>query len=162
MFPASGAWAVQVVEGAEVRLRSGRIGLLSVDVRAPVVRGAFRVGDQQIRLDLELALDQLRTSAFLLQGAARALVARHHATTLTYLGVGPMNQPWMITGPATAGDVQVDLALKVTAWQPAGADLGIELVGSANVGTVHLPLPGMGTVEDFSFDVDARLALGTQ
>jgi hypothetical protein len=35
----------------------------------------------------------------------------------------------------------------------------IELAGSANVGTVHLPLPGLGTVEDFSFDVDARLAL---
>jgi hypothetical protein len=24
---------------------------------------------------------------------------------------------------------------------------------------VHLPIPGMGTVEDFSFDVDAKLAL---
>ena len=35
----------------------------------------------------------------------------------------------------------------------------IELVGSADVGTVHLPLPGLGTVDDFSFDVDARLAL---
>jgi hypothetical protein len=35
----------------------------------------------------------------------------------------------------------------------------IEIVGSANMGTVHLPIPGMGTVEDFSFDVDAKLAL---
>ena len=35
----------------------------------------------------------------------------------------------------------------------------IELVGTANVGTVHLPLPGLGTVEDFSFDVDARLRM---
>ena len=35
----------------------------------------------------------------------------------------------------------------------------LELVGSANVDTVHLPLPGLGIVEDFSFDVDARLAL---
>ena len=35
----------------------------------------------------------------------------------------------------------------------------IEIVGSANIGTVHLPLPGMGTVEDFGFDVDARLAM---
>jgi hypothetical protein len=27
---------------------------------------------------------------------------------------------------------------------------------------VHLPLPGLGTVDDFSFDVDARLALRTR
>jgi hypothetical protein len=162
VFPQTGTWIVEIVEGAEVRLRSGRIGLLSVDVRAPVVRGAFRVSDQQIQLDLELALDQLRTSAFLLQGAARSLVARHHATTLQYRGLGNVTQPWVIQGPATAGDVCVDLTLNVSPWQPGADALGLELIGSANVGTVHLPLPGMGTVEDFSFDVDARLALGTQ
>lgn len=161
-FVPSGSWAVQLVDGAEVRLRSGRIGLLSVDVRAPVVSGAFQVSEQLIQLDLVLALDQLRTSAFLLQGAARSLVTRHNATNLVYRGVGNATQPWVIEGPATAGDVRVDLTLSVSRWQPLETSLGIELTGSANVGTVHLPLPGMGTVEDFSFDVDARLALGAQ
>ncbi len=162
MFPATGSWAVQVVDGAEVRLRSGRIGLLSVDVRAPVVSGTFQVSEEQVQLDLVLALDQLRTSAFLLQGAARGLVSRHNATNLVYRGIGQAESPWVIDGPATAGDVRVDLKLNVSQWAPATSALGIELVGGANVGTVHLPLPGMGTVEDFSFDVDARLTLDAQ
>jgi hypothetical protein len=34
-----GIWQVQAVEGAEVRLRSKRIGLVSVDVKAPVRSG---------------------------------------------------------------------------------------------------------------------------
>jgi len=162
VFPATGTWAVRVVDGAEVRLRSGRIGLLSVDVRAPVVSGTFQVSEEQVQLDLVLALDQLRTSAFLLQGAARSLVSRHNATNLVYRGIGPAESPWEINGPATAGDVRVDLRLSVSQWAPATSPWGIELMGSANVGTVHLPLPGMGTVEDFSFDVDAMLTLGTQ
>jgi hypothetical protein len=153
---------VQVIDGAEVRLRSGRIGLLSVDVRAPVVSGTFQVSEEQVQLDLVLALDQLRTSAFLLQGAARGLVSRHNATNLVYRGIGQAESPWVIDGPATAGDVRVDLKLNVSQWAPATSALGIELVGGANVGTVHLPLPGMGTVEDFSFDVDARLTLDAQ
>ena len=53
------------------------------------------------------------------------------------------------------------LDLTVTACGPSVDRMDeIELVGSANLGTVHLPLPGLGTVDDFSFDVDARLALG--
>ncbi|NQW72385.1 MAG: hypothetical protein HQ453_06610 [Actinobacteria bacterium] len=35
----------------------------------------------------------------------------------------------------------------------------IELGGAANLGTVNVPLPGLGRVDDFSFQVDARLAL---
>ena len=63
-----------------------------------------------------------------------------------------------VQGTATAGDIALEIALRITAIGPSHDPMGeIELTGSANVGTVHIPLPGMGTVEDFSFDVDARL-----
>jgi hypothetical protein len=159
--PIEGRWAVHTVDGAEVRLRSGRIGLVSVDVKAPVTGGELTVADGSARLTLRLALDQLKTGNFLLQAAARTLVTRHGAHQLTYDGAGTeAAAPWRVSGHAASGDVDIELDLTVT---PCGAAADrmdeIELVGSANLGTVHLPLPGLGTVEDFSFDVDARLAL---
>ena len=82
-------------------------------------------------------------------------------TGLSYDGQGSaVDHAWQITGHATAGDVDLVLDLTVTAIGTADEPMReIELVGSADVGTVHLPLPGLGTVEDFSFDVDARLAM---
>ena len=156
-----GSWQVHTVDGAEVRLRSGRIGLVSVDVTAPVSGGELIVAPDSARFTLRIALDQLKTGNFLMQAAARTLVTRHDAHVLSYDGQGPATVGgWHVTGHAWAGTVDLELELDVTAIGPQGDPMAeIELVGSANVGTVHLPLPGLGTVEDFSFDVDARLAM---
>jgi len=156
-----GTWAVHTVDGAEVRLRSGRIGLMSVDVTAPVTGGELTSSAGAAHFTLRMDLGQLKTGNFLLQAAARSLVSRHDAALLAYDGRGPAGEGgWQLTGHATAGDVDLVLDLTVTAIGPAGDPMGeIELVGTANVGTVHLPLPGLGTVEDFSFDVDARLRM---
>lgn len=156
----SGTWLVHAVDGAQVRLRSGRIGLMSVEVSAPVTSGRLHVSAQEVLLTLNLALDRLSTN-FLLQSAARSLVKKNDAHDLGYNGSGPSStSPWQVSGVAVAGGVNVELVLVVTPAGPAGDAMAeIELVGSANVGTVHLPLPGLGTVDDFSFDVDARLAL---
>lgn len=156
----SGQWTVHTVDGAAVRLRSGRIGLVSVDVTAPVTRGELHVTSEHVHLTLTLALDQLKTGNFIMEAAARTLVKRHDAHDLGYSGRGPAaDSPWQVSGSAEAGDVSVELTLTVTPIGTSDPMAEIELVGSANVGTVHLPLPGLGTVEDFSFDVDARLAL---
>ena len=156
-----GTWSIHTVDGADVRLKSGRIGLVSVDVTAPVSGGELVVASGSARLTLRLALDQLRTGNFLMQAAARSLVARHDAQVLTYDGTGSdVAAGWSVTGHAIAGNVDVELDLVVSAIGPSHAPMDeIEIVGSASVGTVHLPLPGLGTVEDFGFDVDARLAL---
>lgn len=157
----TGSWTVHTVDGAEVRLRSGRIGLMSVDVTAPVTGGELVSSDDGVRFTLRMDLGQLRTGNFLMQAAARSLIARHDAGLLSYDGQGSaVDGAWQITGHATAGDVDLVLDLTVTAIGAADEPMReIELVGSADVGTVHLPLPGLGTVEDFSFDVDARLAM---
>jgi hypothetical protein len=159
MAETEGVWAIHTVDGAEVRLRSGRIGLVKVDVRAPVSGGELTVRADEVRLTLHLALDQMRTS-IVMQAAARSIVTRHDARVLTYDGTGTNETPWQVSGHAAAGTIDIRLSLMVTACG-ADADLmsEIELVGTANLGTVHLPLPGLGTVDDFSFDVDARLAL---
>lgn len=154
----NGTWSIPSIDGADVRLRSGRIGLVTVDVTAPVRAGELTVADGDASLTLTLALDQLRTRNFIMQAAARTLVTQHRVHDLTYVGAGTHASPMIVMGVASAGDIAVDLGLTITPVGPADDPMAeIELVGSANVGTVHLPLPGMGTVEDFAFDVDARL-----
>lgn len=156
-----GSWSVHTVDGASVRLRSGRVGLVSVDVTAPVSGGELVIDGGEARLTLRLALDELRTGNFLLQAAARTLVSRHDAHVLTYEGHGPATaEGCHVTGHATSGDVDLELALDITDLGPEGSPLTeIGLAGSAYVGRVHLPLPGLGTVDDFSFDVEAHLAM---
>jgi hypothetical protein len=157
----NGAWAVHTVDGAVVRLRSGRVRMMTIDVTAPVSGGELDVSPDAVHLALRLELDQLRTRHFLMQAAARSLVSRNDAGLLVYRGEGiPGALPWQVRGRAQAGSVAVQLELAITPCGPAADPMAeIELRGSANVGTVHLPLPGLGTVEDFSFDVDARLAM---
>lgn len=144
-------------DAGHVRLRSGRIGLVSVDVRAPVVEGSFSIDDDELALSLRLRLDQLRTGNPLLQMAARSLVTRHEAHVLAYDGRGPLGEHWQVAGTATAGDIALELAIDVTSIPDRDQIAALEISGSAKVGTVHLPLPGLGTVEDFAFDVEGRL-----
>lgn len=156
-----GSWAIQTVDGADVRLRSGRIGLVNVDVSAPVASGDLHATAEHVHLGLRLALDELRTGNFVVQAAARALVTRHDAHVLAYSGKGVTSEtPWVVTGRAIAGNVDVEIALTITPIGPDHDPLAeIDIVGTASFGRVHLPLPGMGTVEDLSIDLDARLAL---
>lgn len=155
-----GSWAVHTVDGAVVRLRSGRVGLVSVDVTAPVTGGELVIGDD-VRFTLHMGLDRLSTRNFLMQAAARALVSRHDAQVLAYDGLGSLRDSGaVVSGHAVSGDVDVELELELTPRGRPGDPMSeIEVVGSAAVGTVNLPLPGLGRVEDFRFDVDARLAL---
>ena len=83
-----GVWIVEVVDGAKVRLRSGRIGLMSIDVSAPVTRGRFSVTADSISINLDLGMDKLTTRNFIMQAAARTLVTRHDAHELNYQGTG--------------------------------------------------------------------------
>ena len=155
-----GEWQINAVDGADVRLRSGRVGLISVDVSAPVASGLLHVSADGITLTLNLSLDQLKTGNFLLQSAARSIVTRNKAHDLVYSGKGRVGEIWSVTGIARAGSIEVELDLTITPIASATSPMGeIEIVGSANMGTVHLPIPGMGTIEDFSFDGDAKLAL---
>ncbi len=83
-----GTWTVHTVDGAEVRLRSGKIGLMSVDVTAPVTGGELTSSGGEAHFTLRMDLGQLKTGNFLLQAAARSLVSRHDAALLAYDGRG--------------------------------------------------------------------------
>ena len=153
-----GHWTVSDDAG-HVRLRSGRIGLMTVDVRAPVISGSLTVDRSGIEFDLELALDRLTTGNPLMQAAARALVTNNDARRLTYAATGLTVSPWQVTGTAQAGTISLALGLLIRPDGPASEVTTLAINGTANVGTVHLPLPGLGTVRDFAFDVEGSLTV---
>jgi hypothetical protein len=160
MTPREGSWKVNTIDGAEVRLRSGKVGLMDIDVSAPVSGGHLRLTEDAVHLTLHLDLGALRTH-FLLQSAARRIVSRNDAQVLSYDGEGMATAlPWHVTGHAKAGSIDVELALEVTPCGPATDPMAeIEVKGSASMGEVNLPLPGLGHIDDFAFDVDGRFAL---
>lgn len=159
--PGGQRWLVDTVDGGHVRLRSGRIGLITIDATAPVSGGELDVWGDDARFTLHLDLGGLRTGNFLLQAAARSLVSSNRVTVLVYEGSGGADAGgWRVSGTAVGGTIEVPLDLVITAIGTAGDPMSeIDIAGSASVGTVHIPLPGIGTVEDFGFDVEARLAL---
>lgn len=156
-----GRWLVDTVDGGHVRLRSGRIGLVSIDASAPVSGGELVLSGDDARFTLRLDLGRLRTGNFLMQAAARSLVSSHRVVLLVYEGVGSAaGGGWLVSGTAVGGTIEVPLALTITAIGPEADPMAeIDIAGSASVGTVNIPLPGIGRVEDFGFDVEARLAM---
>lgn len=143
-----------VLPGALVRLASARIGLMSMDGTAPITTGSLAFDDDSVTLDLEIALDQVKAN-LLLQTAARSLVRQHGATRLVFQARGArVDGPMTVTGTAQAGDVLVPMTLTIER-------IGVEarIFGTANLGQVDLPLPGVGRIDDFSFAVDTRVTL---
>ena len=144
---------------ALVRIRTNRVGLMSVEATAPIRRGMFALTDQDCTLELVLALNQIGAS-FLLERAARALLSAHRVEDLSYLARGSGGSaPWQVRGDAVAGEVSVDLAVDLT---PRGlqqdAMARVELRGFASLGPVDLPLPGLGRTEDLQITLDSVLA----
>lgn len=147
-----GTWSIPSVRGAEVRLKSGSLGLMAAEANAPVRAGSLTIDGSGVILDLVIALEKMRMSNFLLQAAARGMINMHKVHDLSYRGMGQSLDA--VTGIARAGDIELPLGLALTV---TGTQL--EFVGTASMGTVHIPLPGIGTIEDFSFDVDATVVL---
>lgn len=153
-------WAVGQMDGADVRLRSAQgSGFMDLDVTAPVRAGELRLAGEDLHLDLTIALDKIKTGNFLTEHAARAFIAGYRAHDLIYAGSG-VKRPSAasITGPAKAGSIDVDIELVVTpvgdGWHSMSE---IEIAGNAGFGRVHIPIPGVGTVDDLVVDIDARL-----
>lgn len=158
-------WVIGQMDGGDVRLRNAQgSGLMSLDVTAPVRAGSLRAESSKLHLDLTIALDQIKTGNFLTEHAARAFISGYRAHDLVYAGSGKWpSEPVSVRGPAQAGQIDVEIELTVS---PVDADWDamseIEIVGTAGFGSVHIPLPGLGTVDDLVVDIDARLRVSRQ
>ena len=155
-------WTIGKMDGGDVRLRNGGgSGLMDLDVSAPVRAGQLLMQAARVKFDLTIALDRVKTGNFLTEHAARAFIAGYRAHDLVYTGSGNQGSDrTSVRGPAKAGSIDVEIELVLS---PVGSDWDsmseLEIVGSAGFGTVHIPLPGVGTVDDLVIDIDARLSV---
>lgn len=155
-------WTIGQMDGGDVRLRNGQgSGVMNLDVSAPVRTGQLSIAKKNVALDLTVALDQVKTGNFLTERAARAFIAGYRAHDLVYAGTGSHSgEPSIVRGPAKAGAVDVDIELSITPVDSDWDDMSeIEIVGSAAFGTVHIPIPGVGTVDDLTVEIDAKLVV---
>jgi hypothetical protein len=157
-----GSWNFLAIDGAVVRLKSGNSGLMNLDVKAPVRSGTLHVVSSIATINLVLALDKIKTGNFLTEAAAKAFFGSYNAKDLVYTGEGPQEgSGFQVSGSASAGTLDLSIALTITGVQSAPHP-EVELTGAASFGTVHIPLPGIGTVDDMQIDIDAKLAVASQ
>jgi hypothetical protein len=162
-----GSFTFVAIDGAEVRLKSGSSRLMNVEIKAPVRSGSLHIADSIATMNLVLALDKLKTGNFLTEAAARTFISGYKAQDLVFKGSGPHNanghanghaNGYNVSGNAVAGEIDVQMSIILTSVGNS-AQPEVELIGSAQFGTVHIPLPGIGTVENMNIEIDARLAI---
>jgi hypothetical protein len=154
-----GSFTFVAIDGAEVKLKSGSSRLMNVEIKAPVRSGTLHIADSIATMNLVLALDKLKTGNFLTEAAARTFISGYKAQDLVFKGSGPHNgNAYDVSGNAVAGEIDVQMSIILTSVGNS-AQPEVEIMGSAQFGTVHIPLPGMGTVENMNIEIDARLAI---
>ena len=160
--PVEQSWSIRQIDGADVRLRSSQSsGRVDIDVSAPVRAGDLWIQETDVRMNLTIALDRIKTGNFLTDGAVRAFISGYRAHDLVYAGAGSTaGEAAEISGQASAGTIDTQIVLAVspvgTDWQSMNE---IEIIGTVGFGRVHIPLRGVGTVDDLVVDIDARLAV---
>jgi hypothetical protein len=155
----SGSWTLTKIDEADVRLRTGEATAMNVDVRAPLRSGSLHITKGEAVLNLVIALDRLKTGNFLTESAARAFITGYRAHDLVYEGSGAAeSRTFGISGQAKVGTLDLAIGLHVTLLGQEHPS-EVELQGSANFGQVHIPIPGMGTVDELLVDIDAKLGL---
>jgi hypothetical protein len=155
-----GSFTFLAIDGAEVRLKSGSSQLMNVEIKAPVRSGSLDIVESIATIHLVLALDKLKTGNFLTEAAARTFISGYKAQDLVFKGSGPYNGNggYDVSGNAVAGEIDVQMSIMLTSVvNPEHQE--VELTGSAQFGTVRIPLPGIGTVENMNVEIDARLAI---
>lgn len=156
-----GEWSVVTEDEPSVRLVSKRIGLMRIDVTAPVVGGLLRVSLDASSFHLELSLNRMKATNPLMEGAAKALVSKYDGDRLVFDAAGAGgSHPWPFEGIAHSGHVDVPLTVKVSPAGPHHDPMGeAELEGAAVLPEVNIPIPGLGSMKDFTFSVGGRVRL---
>ncbi|CAB4951090.1 MAG: hypothetical protein F2842_07190 [Actinobacteria bacterium] len=140
-----------------VMLRTQRIGLMRVELNAPVTGGLLVLGSSSSELMLTLNIAEVRVGNPLMQAAARALVGSSDSSLLRFDAEGADDDLLRFLGTARAGDVEVPMEI-TAAVGPLGASLPVVLSGWATFTDVSIPLPGMGRVSTIEADISGRVA----
>lgn len=153
----SGTWDIK--PGALITLQTEKIGMTSLEVTAPVTGGRLHVVTHSVEIMLELSLEKLKASNFLMQGAARALVKKFNGDQLLFDAKGSASaQPWEVSGNAKAGQVDVPMTVSATP-QPTEHPAQLLLGGTVTMNDISIPIPGLGGINSVTFTIDGTVDL---
>ena len=157
MTAPSGSWTID--PGSPITLTTDELGGMSLEVSAPVTGGRLHVATSKVLLRLEMSLEKLKASNFLMQGAARALVKRFDGDLLIFEAEGSAQaHPWAVSGNARAG--QVDVPMSVLATPKPGDDpRQLLLGGTVTMDDVKIPVPGLSGITSITFSIDGTVGL---
>ena len=153
----TGTWAIE--PGALITLQTEKIGMTSLEVTAPVTGGRLHVVTTTVEIRLEMSLEKLKASNFLMQGAARALVKRFDGDLLVFEAEGEAaNHPWKVAGNARAGQVDVPMSVEATP-EPGDDPSRLLLGGSVTMNDISIPIPGLSGISSITFSLDGTVSL---
>jgi hypothetical protein len=134
--------------GSEMRIRTNRIGPLSIRATAPVLEGTLSDTD----IEFTVSIDHVDTGNPLLDPELHALIRQITSGTLVFRG---RKSGDTFSGSASAGNITIPLDLKAGGEDAAAVDLQ----GRSRFSDVHVPLPGLGHIRHLEVDIDGRLHL---
>lgn len=153
----TGTWAIE--PGALITLQTEKIGMTSLEVTAPVTGGRLHVVTTTVEIRLEMSLEKLKASNFLMQGAARALVKRFDGDLLVFEAEGAADQhPWAVSGNAKAGQVDVPMSVEATP-HPDDAPRQLLIGGTVTMEDISIPVPGLSGITSVTFSIDGTVNL---
>jgi hypothetical protein len=156
MTTSTGAWTIE--PGSPISLQTHDFPT-SLEVSAPVTGGSLHIATSVVRLRIEMSLEKLRASNFLMQGAARALIKRFNGDLLVFEAEGAASdQPWSVSGNARAGQVDVPMAVEATP-QPDSDPRNLLLGGTVTMNDISIPIPGLSGISSVTFALEGKVSL---
>ena len=151
-----GTWTIE--PGSPITLQTHDFPT-SLEVSAPVTGGGLHVAKSTVRLRIEMSLEKLKASNFLMQGAARALVKRFDGDLLIFEAEGAAaDHPWTVSGNAKAGQVDVPMSVEATP-RPGDDPSTLLLGGSVTMNDISIPIPGLSGISSITFSLDGSVGL---
>ena len=151
-----GTWTIE--PGSPITLQTHDFPT-SLEVSAPVTGGGLHVAKSLVRLRIEMSLEKLKASNFLMQGAARALVKRFDGDLLVFEAEGQAApHPWKVSGNAHAGQVDVPMSVEATP-QPGDDPSRLLLGGKVTMNDISIPVPGLSGISSITFSLNGAVGL---
>lgn len=153
----SGTWTIE--PGAPITLTTDELAGMQLQVSAPVTGGRLHVATSKVLIHLEMSLEKLKASNFLMQGAARALVKKFDGDLLVFEAEGSAHaHPWAVSGNARAGQVDVPMSVEATP-KPGDDPRQLLLGGTVTMNDVKIPIPGLGGITSVTFSIEGTVGL---
>ena len=156
MSESTGNWTIE--PGSPITLQTHDFPT-SLEVSAPVTGGGLHVAKSTVLLRIEMSLEKLKASNFLMQGAARALIKRFDGDLLIFEAEGSAaDHPWTVSGNAKAGQVDVPMSVEATP-QPDDDPSTLLLGGSVTMNDISIPIPGLSGISSVTFSLAGSVGL---